>query len=266
MKRLLAVIIILLLGLCTTQAVMAMDTTLFTDVSANGKPGLIDFEDTGDYIVMIQIRLRELGYFHFKATGRFQGMTRSSVIAFQQNQMDADGKAIISDGTIGQQSIDILFSSTAARSPIAQSIPYGPPASGSQKAVGELVEWNEVKSLLTEGNSYEIMDFNTGQVFEMVFVGGEQHAEMECKGANDTIIYKQVFGEEFNYSKRPMLLIMGEKKIACSLQGAPHGTDTVSSNDMSGHACLYFSGSKSHVGMLADIEHNNYILTAAGRA
>lgn len=263
MKRFLVILLVFIIMISCVPFSYAMDTSLFTD-SKNGIKELIDFEDIGDYIVMVQVRLRELGYFHFKPTGRFQGMTREAAIQFQVHQTDQNGKQIISDGTIGQQSVDILFSPTAVRAPIAQSIPIGPKSDGSQTKKGESISWTEVKSILNESATYVLTDFNTGATFQMVFTGGEQHAEMECKSGSDTEVFKKIFGNAFNYSKRPMLISAGGKLIACSLQGEPHGSDTIANNDMAGHACLYFSGSRSHVGDLIDVEHNRNVFTASG--
>ena len=148
-------------------------------------------------------------------------MTRSAVIAFQQNQAPQNGKAIIADGTVGEQSLGLIFSAQAIRAPIPASvkIPIGERANGKQKQTGDLVKWSDVKAMLAQGQAYDLIDFNTGATFSMTFVGGEQHAEMECTTANDATAFKTVFGGEFNYSKRPMLITVGGKLIACSLQG-----------------------------------------------
>ena len=119
--------------------------------------------------------------------------------------------------------------------------------------------------MLTLGKSYNVVDFNTGTQFSLTFTGGTNHAEMEATTAADTATIKSVFGNAFSYFKRPVVIMIGEKKVASSLQGFPHGTDTVSQNDMDGHLCLYFQGSLSHVGALPDAEHVNQVYKAAGR-
>lgn len=261
MKRMLIWLTVAALAACLFTPAFAMT---WDDADGNG---IISYKEEGELIAAIQVRLRELGYFIYKSTGRFQSMTRLATIEFQKNQTDDDGNQIISDGTIGQQTLDILFSPRAVRANIATEvhIPIGKKADGSQKETGERLEWSAVQQELEAGKTYELMDFNTGKVFSMTYTGGASHAEMECPDGDNTHIYRDVFGGEFNYSKRPMLIKLGGRYVACSLQGEPHGEDTISMNDMSGHACLYFYNSKSHVGNLADVEHMNNVYTASGQ-
>lgn len=242
--------------------------TSFAITGDNNGDGLISYEETGELVAMLQTRMRELDYFHFKPTGSFRSMTREAVIEFQKNQEAKNGTAIIADGTVGEQSMQILFSHKAVRAPIAPDvhIPIGNKANGSQTQVGKLTAWEEIATQLVVGNTYVLIDFNTGTTFNMIYTGGLHHAEMECATANDATTYKETFGGEYNYSKRSMLITVSGTLIACSLQGQPHGEDTVARNDMNGHACLYFDGSKSHVGALSDVEHINNIYTAAGKS
>lgn len=226
---------------------------------------LISYGSTGEMVVRIQLRLRELGYFDYKPTGNFQSMTVEATKKFQQNQTDANGLPIIADGTVGEQSRTFLFDHNTKRVDIAASIPIGQQLSGTASVTGELVPWNEVKTLLTEGQAYSVTDYNTGVQFDMTFCGGEMHAEVECANTVDTATFKEAFGGEFNYSKRPVVINIGGRLVAASLQGFPHGEDSVAANEMSGHVCMFFSGSLSHVGQLPDVEHATQVNKAAGR-
>ncbi|MDO5110748.1 MAG: peptidoglycan-binding domain-containing protein [Clostridia bacterium] len=226
---------------------------------------LITYRSTGERVVRIQLRLRELGYFNYKPTGSFQNMSVQAAIDFQQMQVDANGQPIMADGSIGAQSMDILFSHTAKRVDIVASIPFGPQLTGTPSIVGSVVSWNEVKGLLSEGSQYTFTDFNTGSTFAMTLVSVDAHAEMECATALDTQTFLTCFGGAFNYSKRPVVMHVGDRLIAASMQGQPHGQDTVPANDMSGNVCVYFSESLSHVGALPDVEHMNQVRKAAGQ-
>ena len=177
---------------------------------------------TDEDVVRVQIRLRDLCYFSFKPTGKYQSMTANAAKAFQLKHTTDDGAAMISDGTIGAQTMDILFRHNVSRSDIQASIPIGTNSVIDNPTKGEALSWDEVRSTLSIGTSYLITDYNTGTTFYMVFTGGENHAEMECK-------------------------------------------DAYAANEMSGHVCLFFDESLSHVGSLPDAEHQELIYKASGR-
>lgn len=271
MKRLAAAILAIFIAFVSTTALA--DPTATPEGSGSPAPsasadtsGLIVYGDSGETIVRIQLRLRELGYFNYKPTGNFQNMTVEATKRFQQKQTGADGNPIMADGTIGAETMAILFQHGAVRADIDASIPIGSGTTDSKTDYGELADWSEIKELLNGGTAYLITDFNTGVQWTMTFTGGENHAEMECTSADDAAIYKETFGGEYNYSKRSVIVSLNGRSIAASLQGWPHGDDTVAGNDMDGHACLYFSGSLSHVAGLSDVEHQNLVYKAAGRS
>ncbi|HWR18057.1 MAG TPA: peptidoglycan-binding domain-containing protein [Clostridia bacterium] len=275
MKKMFLVMLVLCLTFVSSTAIAEPTASPSNEPSVSISPSpsfssgsmstLIKYKDTGEPVVRIQMRLRELGYFAFKPTGNFQTMSMEAVIAFQQRQLDANGKPIISDGTVGTQSMEILFSPSAARAEIVAGIPVGPSLQGTASVVGVFVDWSEVKQLLGAGVSYMVTDYNTGTQFSLTYAGGENHAEMEASTATDSIAIKEVFGGDFSFFKRPAVIKIGDKNIAASLQGYPHGSDSVSANDMDGHLCLYFNGSLSHVSNLPDAEHAAQIYKAAGR-
>jgi peptidoglycan hydrolase-like protein with peptidoglycan-binding domain len=232
-------------------------------------PGLIGISSmenaTNEDVLRVQIRLRDLGYFNFKPTGVFQSMTADAAKKFQQKHTMDDGSPMIADGTIGSQSMDILFRHSVARADIAADIPFGKSLEGEPAVTGELAPWSEVKPLLQVGTAYTITDYNTGSTFIMAFTGGESHAEMECTDAFNASLYKAAFGGEYNYSKRPVVVSISGRQIAASLSGWPHDSDQYTANEMGGHACLFFDGSLSHVGNLPDAEHQELVYKAAGR-
>lgn len=229
------------------------------------KTELISYNSKGEIVARIQLRLRELGYFNFKPTGSFGNMTVEATKHFQQKQTGEDGLPIIADGTVGEQTLGIIFSHRAMRADIAAKIPIGKALSGNPTITGELIGWNEVKEMLSQGSNYLVTDYNTGVTFNIVYLGGENHGEVECATVEDTLVYKDVFGGEYNYSKRPVVVNIGGRNIAASLQGQPHGEKSGIPNDMPGHSCLFFYESNSHVASLPDVEHQTQVFKAAGR-
>lgn len=88
---------------------------------------------------------------------------------------------------------------------------------------------------------------------------------MELTSIGDLDTFMQVCGDEFNFYKRPIVVKIGDKLVAASMQCYPHGSESVADNGMDGHICVFFFGSLSHVGNLPDLEHNANIYKAAGR-
>lgn len=73
-----------------------------------------------------------------------------------------------------------LFAPSAPKFRIPDSVhlPRGPIAD-TLKVKGEVQSWNAVKQKLNVNEEYTVIDCNTGKEFELVFTGGENHAEAE---------------------------------------------------------------------------------------
>ncbi len=256
MKRVLAMLIITVLFMCLGVSFVS---------ASSGSDGVIyDNTSTGAMVVRIQIRLRELGYLNFKPTGSYKAMTVSAAKAFQANYRDS-GFDMMVDGKMGPQSLEYLFKYNALRVSLAGiTMPSGP-RSDTISATGTIVSWSSVKQMLIVGHSYSVIDCYTGRTFTLVFSGGENHAEMEAKSAEDTLSFMYICGSDYNYLKRPVVISVDGQDIAASIQCFPHGEDAVAENDMAGHVCVFFDGSMSHVGSLPDVEHAENIYIASGQ-
>lgn len=221
--------------------------------------------DSGEAVLRIQLRLRELGYLSYPPTGVYRAMTVEAVKEFQ-TRCGTFGMPLAVDGRMGPESMKRLFDPNAPRVRIPDSVhmPRGPIAS-QLVAKGQLIAWSEIRSKLTEGREYTVTDCNTGEKFKLVFSGGENHAEMEPAASEDLEIFKILCGGEYNFLKRPVTVSIGGVEAAASMQCAPHGSQTVSSNGVEGHICVFFSGSLSHVANMPDAEHELMIRQAAGQ-
>lgn len=261
MKNAASVILILflVLAVCVSPEKGAL-------ASASSNDGIYAKSSTGPMVVRIQLRLRELGYLNFKPTGSYKSMTVDAAKAFQKNYRDS-GFDMQVDGKMGEQSLELLFKFEALRPSLSSvSIPAGPKhGSGVITKTGSLVQWNDVKTLMKENTAYIITDCYTGYTFELVFTGGENHAEMEPASVNALAEFMRICGEQYNYLKRPVVVEIDGQSVAASIQCWPHGSNSIAENEMKGHVCLFFEGSLSHVGGLPDVEHNENIYKAAGQ-
>ncbi|MBO4384572.1 MAG: peptidoglycan-binding protein [Clostridia bacterium] len=260
MKKLAAALLISLIGL--TLCLSGYDRAY-----ASSSPGPIYAKSSvGSAVVRIQMRLRELGYLNFKPTGSYKSMTVDAVKAFQTNYRDS-GYEMQVDGRMGDQSLELLFKYEALRASLSGiSIPAGPKhGSLTLQKTGNIMAWSVAVQKLKVNSEYKIIDCYTGYELRLVFVGGENHAEMEPVSSDAMNAFMAICGKEHNYLKRPIVIVIDGQEVAASIQCWPHGSDTISENGMRGHVCVFFEGSLSHVGNLPDIEHNENIRRATGQ-
>ncbi len=244
----------------------AVFTVPFETASASSGSVIYDKSSTGAMVVRIQKRLRELGYLNFKPTGSYKSMTVNAVKAFQTNYRDT-GFEMQVDGKMGRDSLDFLFRYDALRVTLSGiSIPSGPKhGSSTLQKTGSILPWETVKNLLVPGKGYSITDCYTGTTFMLIYTGGNNHAEMEPGSESAAADFKTICGSEYNYLKRPVVILLDGKEIAASIQCWPHGEDAIADNGMEGHVCVFFDGSVSNVGNLPDVEHTENVYKAAGQ-
>ena len=245
----------------STSSETPSDTT--TD-EATASFTLLDLNSVGEDVIRLQMRLRQLGYFNYRATGMYYGMTQKAVKQFQeQNGLAADGQA-------GALTYTDLFTIDPIRKPLASSVV---PEVGEQQMLvtttvyGELSSWEEIDAIFPEGTTVTITDFKTGVSFKMKRTGGTNHADVESTDADNYDLFVDCFGGESNWGeKRSVLVTINGVQYAASLFGHPSGLDTIEGNSMDGHTQLYFNGSTSDVLGLADRYHQEKVLIAAGQS
>ena len=117
---------------------------------------------------------------------------------------------------------------------------------------------------------------------------GRNHADCETLTAEDTKIMKQIWGSQWNWNRRPVIIITGEKRIAASMAGMPHAgldskpanvtvsgrstgygrgvnLDTIKGNNMDGHFDVHFLNSRTHGTNKVNASHQNAVKQAAGK-
>ncbi len=209
-----------------------------------GDDNLMQQGDKGEDVVRIQMRLFDLGFYTYKPTGSFQTVTRSAVVAYQA------ASGLMSDGSIGSETVRALFSHGAKRVDFHAQIPLTFSAQGAITQKGSAMPWNELKDKLIEGASYPVRNAATGEEIKLIFTPGEGHAEMSLPtGIYDhrtaVSLLSKWLGETNSFYKCAALLELDGQWIAASIQW-----------DGAEHVCLYVSGSTSHVLGLSDAEHD----------
>jgi hypothetical protein len=243
--------------------VVALVFSIGVPVSLGAPEGfqMLTQDSSGTEVFRIQMRLRDLGYLNYRPTGMYRSMTQSAVVEFQKNN------GLDSDGRLGEQTYDKLFSFDAVRKPLsAGMVPTsGPSLEGSAPSPGEAADWaTVVNAAIPVDTTVTVTDYNTGKKFSLKRIGGTGHADVETVDSAATDTFLECFGGAFTWEKRPVLVTVGDKIYAASLFGHPDGEDKIADNKMEGHTCLYFMGSTSDVLGFVDKEHVRNVMKAAG--
>jgi hypothetical protein len=207
--------------------------------------------DKGEEVVRVQTRLFDLGFYTYKPTGSFQTVTRSAVVAYQV------ASGIMSDGSIGAETMQLLFDRNAKRVEFHAQIPLTFTAQGAITQKGSAVSWNEIKPKLVPGEKYRVINAATGEDVTLVFDSGESHAEFRLpvyayERSPVVRMLNKWLGETNSFYKCAVLLELDGQRIAASMQW--NGESRV---------CVYFRDSLSHVLGFTDIEHEMNIKKAA---
>lgn len=133
---------------------------------------------------------------------------------------------------------------------------------------GTAVDWNlEGKYILERGDTFTVVDVDTGKQFKAKMIGGVNHADIEPLTSADTNVMKSLFGS-WQWSPRAVVIYHNGMNIAASVSGMPHGVDTVTNNGVNGHFDLYMKNSTSHSSTTSKVyiqQHQNMVMKAAGR-
>jgi len=222
---------------------------------------LVKLGHKGDMVLLIQERLRDLGYYPYKITGQFGSVTHNAVTIFQQTN------GLTLDGIVGGQTAEVLFSRDAKR--LSSNNLRMPTPSPTPKPIqytyGELLEWSVGKNYMSRGSKFRIRDFYTGLEYYAIMVGGYNHCDFEPATKEDCATLKKTYGGVWQWTRRPVLVRLNNRWYAGSINGMPHGYETIPNNGMDGQVCLHLLNSRTHGTNVVCSKHQNCIKIAAGK-
>lgn len=134
---------------------------------------------------------------------------------------------------------------------------------------GEYLDWfKEVQQIYRKGDQATVTDLKTGKSFKVRRLYGGNHADTEPLTAEDTKIMKSIYGS-WSWDRRAIIVTVKddndvEHKIAASMNGMPHGGESIKDNKFSGHFCIHFKNSRTHSGSRLDPGHQKAVKIAAG--
>jgi peptidoglycan hydrolase-like protein with peptidoglycan-binding domain len=224
--------------------------------------------ESSDNVILLQLRLRDLGYYNYKITGYCGDFTVASVKEFQKVN------GISTDGVAGQKTLDVMYSNSAKRKPVTPRIkPKTVKRKTTKYRYGNLRDWYDyVNSRFRRNTRYKVVDFDTGLSYYVIRVGGSKHADVAPATKSDTNTMYITLGRSWNnWERRALIVYINGEPIAASLYGEPHGSTGVPGNGMNlpdgklQQVCIHFLNSKTHGSNHVDPGHQAQIRRAAGR-
>ncbi|MGE4283817.1 MAG: peptidoglycan-binding protein [Clostridia bacterium] len=225
---------------------------------------------TGTEVKDLQLRLKELGYFHANTTGYYGSITKGSVIQFQKD------KGLLVDGIAGPQTLGALSRNTPQVS-----------RGAAAKTQDLLVPWfNGAENIFKKWDTATVTDVGTGISFKIQRVTGYNHADVETLTKEDTAVLKKIYGGSWSWERRAVIVNVNGREMAASLAAMPHAgredkpfgqtvdsrsgnygrganLDGVKGNNMSGVIDLHFYQSKTHGTNRVDSAHQKMVQKAA---
>lgn len=209
--------------------------------SSGSSGGTLRKGSNGAAVKNLQSKLKKLGYYSGSVDGDFGNGTEEAVKRFQK------AKGLGADGVAGAKTLSALG--------------LGGGSSGGYTT--ERLNWFKNGSkTIPKGAVFEIKDCKTGKTFTVRRWSGANHIDAEPKTASDTKVLKSLYGGSWSWRRRPVLVKYNGHVYAASINGMPHGTQTISNNNFDGHFCIHFYKSKTHGTKKVDEEHQNCVAKA----
>ena len=200
--------------------------------------------DSGKHVKALQQALKLKGYFKAPIDSSFGNATAEAVKAYQKRV------GLQADGIAGNGTIRKLFGKNAANYTIET----------------ERLDWfGGDSNAIPKGAIFTIKDISSGRTFTAKRWSGVNHVDAEPLSAGDSGTIKEIFGG-WSWARRSVLVKYNGHVYAGSINGMPHGTDTVDNNNFDGHFCLHFYKSRTHDTNRVDATHQNAVERAMNAA
>jgi len=130
---------------------------------------------------------------------------------------------------------------------------------------GEYLDWwTEAQYVFAIGQVATVTDFQTGKSFQIKRTTGAYHADCEPLTAKDAAMIKEVWGGEYSWKERAVIVEVDGRKIAASMASMPHDVEYIKDNNFNGHFDIHFKNSTRHKDGLVSQAHQEQIKIAAG--
>lgn len=129
---------------------------------------------------------------------------------------------------------------------------------------GELTDWAEARHIVPRKSTFAITDIETGLTFRVQRRAGSDHADVQPLTKEDTRIMAQIYDQGWSWRRKAIIVTAGDRRMAASMNGMPHGGDGIPGNGFDGHFCVHFLNSSTHRSEHPDLIHQLMVYKAAG--
>ncbi|MCF6094998.1 LysM peptidoglycan-binding domain-containing protein [Microaerobacter geothermalis] len=130
---------------------------------------------------------------------------------------------------------------------------------------GELLDWwTEAQYVWPIGKDAWVKDFATGKIWRMKRTTGAFHADVEPLTLEDSKVMKEVWGGNWSWERRAVLIRIDGRTIAASASAMPHDVQQIKDNGFPGHSDIHFLNSTRHKDNQMDEKHQAQVAIAAG--
>ena len=107
-----------------------------------------------------------------------------------------------------------------------------------------------------------VTDVDTGISWRVKRSGGSNHADVQPLTAADTAKMKKAYGGSWSWNRRAIWVTIDGVTYAASMNGMPHGSGSITTNNFDGHHCIHFLNSRTHSGDRWDTAHQSAVQKA----
>ncbi len=229
--------------------ILVIAMVLFFSVTGYASERVLQYGMTGKDVKVLQQELQGLGYYQGSIDRIFGVQTKNAVMAFQRS------KGLRVDGIVGVQTYQALRNITQRHNISSRS---------SLRRSAELVSWQDVNQLIPVGTDFLVTDVDTQRSYNARRLGGLRHVDVEPVTTRDTAIMKEVYGGQWRWNRRAIIITVNGRRIAASQNGMPHGVYNIGLNNFKGHFCIHVYHSKKHYDNQEDPQHQAMVRKAAG--
>lgn len=203
--------------------------------------------DRGNDVKKLQQALKIAGYYSGSCDGIFGEVTEAAVQRFQKS------RGLSQDGIAGKVTIKLLFGEDAEDADV-----------GSNGAKTEKLDWFKGgNSVIPKGAYFNLKDVRTGVTLRCKHLFGANHMDAEPATKEDTAKLLRIYGGSWSWDRRPVLLSYNGRVLAGSMNGMPHGEESIMDNNFDGQFCIHFLNSKTHGSDNVDPDHQACVNEAA---